>query len=200
MSGDKVIQLSERRGQLDQATHDEIVNSLNQLLAEHYRSQKVLLEAKVGELLSANAALSAKVDRLMAGTSRLLEEMNGVRTGTKDEAFAKVIGDDGGADLPKIQADQAIFYPYTSEDIGSVLGFSATEIGQLLGQMGLRWAGNGEYQEMSRWKIGRTRFWHRDVPERLKIILSEKTADELGIQNSVVRSMFERYQARMAVT
>ena len=55
-----------------------------------------------------------------------MEEMHGVRTGRKAEAFARIGGSDAAPDLPTISADSALVYTLTSGDIAEVLGFHAS--------------------------------------------------------------------------
>ena len=100
-------------------------------------------------------------------------EMKGVRTGKKEEAFARVGASDASPDLPTVSAEAALIYTQTAGEIGKILNFHATQIGLLLGSRGLGWAGNGDYQEPGRHKKDtQTKWWHRDVPARLRIIVT----------------------------
>lgn len=186
---DKVVHLPVRRGA--RAEREEALRTVELSIAAHFREQNELLR----EL---NKSLSEKVQRLTLSVERLVAEMNGVRTGDREDAFARVAAADACADLATVKADVANLYPYTSSKIAKMLGFSANQIGQLLGPKGLGWAGNGDYQEMTRWQEGHPRYWHADVPERLRRILSDTSPEDHGIKNRAVVSMFQRWKATRA--
>lgn len=168
------------------------------MLRDFFTEQKALLERQNALLERQNVRLEEKVSRLLVGMDRLLGEVDAVRNGQQDEAFARIARHDEAADLPTIQADAAVIYPYTSGDIGEQLGLSATQIGTLLGRQGLGWGGKGEYEETTRWKPGRQRYWHKDVPDKLANILLTREPDEFGITNRAIRTMFTRYRTRAA--
>ena len=205
MSNDKVVPIARGGKPVKKQANDDLAQSLGAVVIAHLNQTNSDLKEQLQEVIvanrslaTANSDLSIKVDRLLVGVGRLLDEMNGVRTGDKEEAFARVTGDDEALELPKVQADVALLYPLTSGDIGTRLGFSPQEIGQLLGAKGLSWVGNGDFEELSRWKPGRTRYWHRDVPEKLKVILSNRTPADFGIVNPVVQSIFRRFKERQS--
>ena len=169
--------------------NEAIVEELDLRLAGYFREQAESFQKM-------NADLNAQVKRIMFGLERLLGEVEGVRTGQKEEAFARVTGSDGLPDLPTVSADAALVYTLTSAKIGVILGFTATEIGALLGPKGLGWADNGDYQEVGRWQKGHTKYWHADVPGKLRKILTEHEPGDLGVTNRVAISMFARWKQR----
>ena len=168
---------------------------LAKILQDNFREQTDLIREHNKTLEQQNQVLSDKIGRLLTGMERLLGEVQAVRTGDQEEAFARVARHDEGADiLPSISADFGLLYPHTSEDVGKLLGFCANEVGLLLGQHGLRWNGDGAYTETTRWRKGRQRFWHLDVPAKLKVVLSTRDPDEFGITNKAVRAIFRKYR------
>ncbi|MFC3125089.1 hypothetical protein ACFOD4_08460 [Pseudoroseomonas globiformis] len=184
----KVVHLPRRRAR---PAVDAAVQEVELRIVAHFREQNDLLRQM-------NANLSAQVQRLTSGIERLLGEVSDVRTGRKEEAFAKVGPADASPDLPTVGAvDAALLYTMTSAKIGVALDFNATEIGHLLGPKGLKWSGDSTYQEVGRWEAGHMKYWHHDVPERLKRILTDKTPEELGITSKVAISMFARWKARI---
>lgn len=205
MTGDdgKVAHIADFRPKAEADPVEEVLRAVDLRLAKHFQQQNEvilgrneIIVAQNNRLETLNQQLSDKVSRLLTGMEALLGEVDAVRTGKSDEAFARVARHDEEADLPTIEADAAILYPYTSGEIGAVLGFGATQIGLLLGAQGLKWAGDSAYQEIGRWKDGRQRYWHKDLPERLTRMLLEHEPDEFGIANKSIRSMFVQFRAR----
>lgn len=144
-----------------------------------------------------NNALSDKVQRLTVGIEHLVEEMQGVRTGKKEEAFARVGASDASPDLPTVSAESALIYTLSAADIGELLGFHSSQIGLLLSAGGLGWAGNGDYQELGRHKKrAQTKWWHRDLPAKLRDILDRNRPGQHGIANKAVLAIFRDWQSR----
>lgn len=159
-------------------------------IAGHFREQNEILHSN-------NAQLRDQLQRLTNGVERLVTEMHGVRTGEKDEAFARVAGIDASPDLPTVSAEAALLYTETSKSIGAALGFHASQIGQLLGPAGLGWVGKSEFQELGRkCSQNQTKFWHREVPSRLRVILDANQPHELGVTSPGALSIFRRWQLR----
>jgi len=195
---DNVTHLADYRRKGDEVSGDDVLRvidlKLAAMLRDHFVEQRAMLERQNAMLAEQNNRLEEQVSRLLRGMDRLLCEVGAVRNGQQDEAFARVARHDENADLPTIQADVAVLYPYTSGDIGERLGFNASQVGMLLGAQGLRWVGKGEYEETTRWKKGRQRFWHKDLPDRLADILLNREPDEFGITNKAIQIMFTRYR------
>ncbi|HTV33986.1 MAG TPA: hypothetical protein VME69_12945, partial [Methylocella sp.] len=64
-----------------------------------------------------------------------------------------------------------------------------------LGPKGLGWAGNGDYQEIGRTvSVSQSKFWHREVPQRLKKVLDENDPKKYGIKTKGILTMFQRWQ------
>jgi hypothetical protein len=177
---------------------DEIREIIDLSLTAHFREQNDILREMNGRLTETNGKLIEKVQQLAIGVQRLVNEMDGVRSGDKDEAFARVAATDACADLPTIQADVANIYSLTSTKIGATLGFGHHQIGHLLGPTGLKWAGDGDYQETTRWEEGHPRYWHTDVPNKLREILTKTTPADHNIKNRMVIAMFKQWKDRMA--
>jgi hypothetical protein len=114
----------------------------------------------------------------------------------KDSAYARVARHDEDPDLLRAKADYALEYPYSAAEIGEQLGLKAAQVGLLLGDKSLKWAGNPDYQEMTRWTPTRTRFWHKDIVGKLRDVLWSREPEELGIANKGVRSIFAAYKLR----
>ncbi|WP_437871021.1 hypothetical protein ACSD7O_17470 [Methylorubrum extorquens] len=174
----------------------------NDLLRESNREQAARIREQGERLQDQGERLKEQgemVRRLTRGVELLVGELQGVRTGQREEAFARV-GDSGcSPDLPTVSAEAALVYTHTARTIGDELGFGATQVGILLGAKGLRWAGNGDFQEMGRpTGPGQSKFWHRDVPARLRAILDENNPGKYGIVNGTCLSVFRRWQARKA--
>ncbi|MBS7452572.1 hypothetical protein KHP60_09510 [Microvirga sp. 3-52] len=161
-------------------------------IADHFREQNEILRAH-------NQDQMEQIKRLTTGIERLVGEMHGLRTGKQEEAFARVAASDASADLPTVSAEAALIYVHTAKQIGEQLGFHPSQIGSLLGAKGLKWAGNGDYQE-----IGRTtspshpKFWHRDVPGKVRRILDESRPDRYGITDKSVLAIFRKWKERQA--
>lgn len=156
-------------------------------IAEHFRAQNEILHAN-------NKEQGERIQRLTVGVERLVAEMHGVRTGTQEQAFARVGGMNCDPDLPTVSAEAALFYTYTAKQIGSELGFHSSQIGMLLGPRGLKWAGNGDYQEIGRsTSPGHSKFWHKDVPSHLRRIFDEGKPEKYGITHGAVLSMFRKW-------
>ncbi len=140
-------------------------------------------------------ALHEKVDRLTNGIHRLVEEMHGVRTGKRTEAFARVGGADCSTDLPTVKPDPSLVYPHTAGEIGETLGFKASEIGLLLGPRGLKWADHPDYQETTRRKrASQQRFWVYDMPQRIVAVLNQNDPAGQGITDKAVLAIFRKWQ------
>lgn len=182
----KVFHLpSERRP----PTIEERVRQVESSIASHFREQNELLRL-------ANEAMASRLERLTNGIETLVSEMHGVRTGKKEEAFARVAGLDCKPDLPTVSAEAALVYTLTASQIGEELGFHASQIGLLLGSKGLRWAGNGDYQEIGRTtKASAPKFWHYEVPRRLRAVLDENRPDKLEIKSKAVLAIFRKWEA-----
>lgn len=165
------------------------LRDLELTIAGHFREQNEILHAN-------NADLALKLQRLTNGIECLVSEMHGVRTGKKAEAFARIAGIDADPDLPSVSAEAALVYTETSTSIGDALGFRASQIGQLLGPNGLGWAGNGDYQEVGR-KAGpsASKFWHREVPQRLRVVLDENKPEQHGVIGSGALAVFRKWNA-----
>lgn len=167
---------------------DEVAHEVELSIAGHFREQASLLR-------EINESLSDRVQRLTTGVERLVEEMHGVRTGTREEAFARVAASDACPDLPTVSAEAALIYTLTSDAIGRELGFHSSQIGLLLSHRGLSWAGNGDYQEIGRnTKKSKTKFWHRDVPAHLRRILDESSPEKRGISDKAVLAIFRKWK------
>lgn len=177
---------------------------VGETLAAHFREQNQILRAErqeqsarvqeQGERLQRQGEM---IERLTRGVELLVTELHGLRTGKADEAFARVAGSGASPDLPTVSAEAAVIYTCTAASIGRHLGFRASEIGVLLGAKGLRWAGDGAYQELGR-DVGpnHTKFWHREVPGRLRRILDENNAGRYGITDKSVLAVFRKWKAR----
>lgn len=161
-------------------------------IAAHFREQNALLQEN-------NRSLSDKIQKLTNGVEALVAEMHGVRTGKKDEAFARICGVGTSPDLPTVGAEAALFYIYTAKQIGEKLGFHCSQIGLLLSNKGLGWAGNGDYQEIGRCTSqSQSKFWHREVPDRLRRILDENNPTKYGITTKGVLTIFKKWKERAA--
>lgn len=160
-------------------------------IAAHFSEQNQLLRQN-------NKDLTDQIQRLTNGVENLAQQMDGVRTGKKDEAFARVAGIDARPDLPTVGGEAALYYIYTAKQIGNILGFQASQIGLLLGAKGLGWAGNGDYQEIGRTvSASQSKFWHREVPDRLSKVLHENNPAKHGIKNKSVLSIFRKWQEQL---
>lgn len=159
-------------------------------IANHFREQNQILRDN-------NKELSDQIRRLTTGVESLVREMHGVRTGAKEEAFARVTGVGAAPDLPTVSAEAALIYIYTAKQIGEMLGFHCSQIGFLLSARGLNWVGNGDYQEIGRTTgASQSKFWHREVPDRLRKILDENKPEKYGIREKPILTMFRRWQER----
>jgi hypothetical protein len=94
-------------------------------ISAHFREQNELLRKN-------NTELTDRIQRLTNGVESLVLEMNGVRTGKKEEAFARVANVDSSPDLPSVSAEAALIYIFTAKQIGEKLGFHCSQIGLLL--------------------------------------------------------------------
>ncbi|HEY1506573.1 MAG TPA: hypothetical protein VGF92_19880 [Stellaceae bacterium] len=177
MSEDKKIShIADHRPKVDgeDGLVERIAEALDMKLAQHFQQQNKVLMKSIG---------------------RLVGELDGVRTGKADKAFARVAAADQEADdLPRVEADSALQYPYTAEEIGDLLGLSHHEVGILLGEKGLNWAGNADYQEMSRYKPGRQKFWHESVPQQLKEFLVNPPRDKMENANVRIMAIVRKYR------
>jgi hypothetical protein len=139
--------------------------------------------------------MHSKIDRLTNGIDRLVSEMHGIRTGEKDEAFARVGGFGCTADLPSVKPDAALIYSLTATAIGLQLGFRASEVGVLLGKRGLGWADNADYQEVTRrTRPSSQRYWIGDMVARLTKVLDANDPGALGIQHKAVIAVFRKWR------
>lgn len=122
---DKISHLGQRGRQRPAASEEElaerIAEKIDVRMSRHFQEQNELLKRSV---------------------CRLVEELDGVRRGESDHAFAKIAPIDSDAALPTIEVDASILYPHSGEEIGRMFGLTAAEVGTLLGQHGLDWAGN----------------------------------------------------------
>ncbi|MGD0433575.1 MAG: hypothetical protein ABSA58_21045 [Acetobacteraceae bacterium] len=169
---------------------EQVSEEVELSIAGHIREQNQLLR-------DLNQLLSDKVQRLTTGVEHLVEEMHGVRTGKKEEAFARVGPAGAPPDLPTVSAEAAVIYTHSAEDIGKELGFRASEIGVLLGSRGLCWAGNGDYQELGRHKKkSQQKWWHREVPERLRKVLDAGITANAGTKDKSVLAVFRKWKQR----
>ncbi|MBI1208896.1 MAG: hypothetical protein GC191_16620 [Azospirillum sp.] len=121
----------------DQALIERVADAVDMRLAKHFQSQNELLMASIG---------------------RLIEELDGVRSGAAEHAFDKIASSDCPADISTVRVDPALIYKFTAEEIGKTLGLTATQVGTLLGSRGLNWADDPVYQEVDRFRPGRQRF------------------------------------------
>lgn len=169
----------------------EQLAELGATMSAHFREQNELFR-------QSNAELKDQVKRLLTGIDTLMSEVNGVRTGKKEEAFARIGAAGEGVDLPTVSGEAALFYTQTAGDIAEALGgFNASQIGLLLSARGLGWVGNGDYQEIGRnKKPHQTKFWHRDVPDRLRKILDAGKPEQYGIKQKSVLTIFRKWQER----
>ena len=183
-----VIHLQKRAK--SKSLREQISEDISLSIAAHFREQNEVVRAT-------NNQLSAQVQRLMTGIDRLIGEMDGVRTGKKEEAFARVGSLDESVDLPTVAAEAALLYTFTAAEIGTQLdGLRASQVGLLLSKKGLNWAGDGDYQELSRHKKpSQTRFWHFDVPKRLHKILLENQPAKYGITDKTILTLFRNWNA-----
>lgn len=174
----------------------------NDMLRESNRDQAARIREQGERLQDQGERLKEQgemVRRLTRGVELLVSELQGVRTGKREEAFARV-GDSGCApDLPTVSAEAALVYTHTARTIGDELGFSASQVGTLLGAKGLGWAGNGDHQEMGRpTGPGQSKFWHRDTPTRLRRIFDEGDPGKYGITNGTCLAAFRKWRALRA--
>lgn len=192
----RLVHLPKRRAR--KGLGEEMAQDLEMVIAGHFQEQNKLLREMNAGLQGSNRDLSEKVQRLTVGIERLVGEMHGVRTGTKDEAFARVGSSEAAPDLPTVAAEAAVIYTLTSGEIGADLGgFTASQIGLLLSPRGLGWAGNSAYQELARHKKpSQTKFWHHEVPARLRQILNDGAPEKWGIVNKAVLAIFRIWKAK----
>lgn len=181
-------------------------DELLETISSHFREQNEILRVhnqeqrdRIREQGDRLKEQGERIQRLTNGVERLVAEMHGVRTGKKEEAFARVGGMGAAPDLPTISAEAALIYTQTSKQIGLELGFHASQIGLLLSAKGLRWAGDGDYQEIGRsTSPSHSKFWHREVPERLRRVLDENRPEKYGITDKSVLAVFRRWKERHA--
>jgi hypothetical protein len=165
----------------DEQLIQRITESVDLSISRHFQEQ--------------NDLLRKQNDLLQNSVQRLIQEVDGVRSGRAEEAFAKVAAVNSNADLPTIEADVCLLYPHTATEIGQIIGLSSHEVGTLLGSHGLNWAGDPTYQEMVRHKDGRQKFWHHTVPERLKAMLIAPPNDKISTANRRVRAIVRKFRA-----
>lgn len=175
----KVSHLADRRRakaqceDLDQAMVDKIADALDIRVARHFQHQN---------------------DILLTSIKTLVGELDGVRSGKAEHAFAKVASPGCEADLPTMGVDAAIIYKHTADEIGAELGLTASQVGTLLGPGGLGWAGNPAYQEVDRYKKGRQKFWHWSVPEKLRSVLSAPSGDQIANAAPRIRAIVRKWR------
>ncbi len=175
---DNLFHLPKERGV--KSSKERMLREMELSLASHFREQNELLQAN-------NRELSDKLQLLTNSVERLVHEMDGVRTGRSEEAFAESVAASATPDLPTVSAEAALFYIYTAGQIGGQLGFHCSQIGLLLGPKGLKWAGEGTYQEIGRTtNPSHSKFWHKEVPERLRRILNEGDPEKYEIKTKAV--------------
>jgi hypothetical protein len=183
-----------RKPRAQRLTHQQ---DLTSPILSHFREQHESLLEQNRRLIESHEAMHAKIDRLTNGIDRLVQEMHGIRTGAKDEAFARVAGFGCPADLPTVRPEAALIYTLTAAEIGAQLGFRASEIGALLGQRGLKWADNSDFQEITRRKRdSQTRYWVADMPRRLSQILDTNNPSHFAIQEKAVLAIFRKWARR----
>ncbi len=190
MATDNVFHLppSRRPKTLQERVKEQVESSV----AAHFREQNELLQAN-------NKDLADRLQRLTTGIECLIGEMHGVRTGKKEEAFARIAGLDASPDLPTVSAEAALVYTLTASQIGEQLGFHPTQIGLLLGAKGVRWVGNGDYQEIGRTtKATASKYWHFEVPTRLAKILDDGDPEKFSITSKSVLAIYRRWKERKA--
>ena len=159
-------------------------------ISEHFRKQNEML-------MNNNCKLNEQLKRLTNGVECLAKEMHGFRTGKSEEAFARVAGVDASPDLPTVSAEAALIYTLTAAQIGAELGFHSSQIGLLLSPKGLGWAGNGDYQEIGRTiNPSHSKFWRREVPARLCVVLDEGRPEKLNIKAKAVLTIFRKWGER----
>jgi hypothetical protein len=190
-AGARVFHLPPRR-ERSRSLEERVKHEVENVVAAQFREQNELLRAS-------NKDLSDRLQRLTNGVELLVAEMQGVRTGKKEEAFARIAGLDCDPDLPTVCAEAALYYTLTAADIGERLGFHSSQIGLLLGPKGIGWAGNGDYQEISRNKRpSASKFWHFEVPDRLIKVLDENDPAKHGVRNKAVLAIFRRWHEKKA--
>lgn len=183
-----VLHLPRRR--VERSNSEERMLEMELAVASHFRDQNEILRSN-------NRELKEQLQRLTNGVERLVGEMHGVRTGTKERAFARICGKDGSPDLPTVRGEAALWYTHTASTIGRELGFHSSQIGLLLGSKGLNWAGNGDYQEIGRaTSISQSKFWHEEVPDLLRAILDENDPGKYRITSKVVLTIFRKWKDR----
>lgn len=154
------------------------------------------LVERIGEMLDSRLAahFQEQNDMLKTSVGKLIQELDGVRRGEADSAFARVADPGCTPDLPTVAVDSSVLYPHSAAEIGEILGLSANEVGTLLGTRGLGWVDNPKYMECDRYKPGRTRFWHRDVPALLEDILTNPPVDRLRDINPRIKAIFRKFR------
>jgi len=185
---DNVHHLPKRRKPLSK--QEALFHEFDRSIAGHFREQNQQLQ-------NLNQDLAEKIQRLTNGVERLVAEMHGIRTGDKEEAFARVGPTGAAPDLPTVAGEAALHYIFTAAQIGQKLGFHASQIGLLFSDKGLKWAGKGEYQEIGRTtKPSQSKFWHLEVPDRLRKVLDENQPAKYGITNKAVLTIFRKWGER----
>ena len=159
----------------EQLLVERLAEAVDMKLAQHFQSQNQLLITSIG---------------------RLITELDGVRSGKAEHAFAKIAPPDCAAELPTVAVDSAIIFTHTAAEIGEMLGLNANQVGTLLGPRGLKWAGNPLYQEVDRYKPGRQRFWHRDVPHLLEQLLRSPSPNSVRGLDSRVKVIARKWRAK----
>ncbi len=189
MSADKIVHLRPKIS--DEQDLDDWKNT-----AKHMIAQNAELLAKLDDQSGKLDAQSIAIGRLLRSVDILTSEMHDYRTGKKQEAYARLARHDEEGDLLTAKADPALTYPHASTEIGAMLEMAAPRVGRLLGPDGLKWADNSDYQETTRYKPGRMRFWHKDIVPKLKDILLNREPDEFGITKKDVRAIFANYKTQ----
>lgn len=191
-SDETIIHLPKRRSR--KSSHEDLKEHIDLSVAKYFREQNLLLLEMNKRISEENRSISDKVQRLTTGIERLLNEMHGMRTGKKSEAFARVGGADAPPDLPTVSAESAVIYTLTAKDIGQELDIHSSQIGLLLSAKGLNWAGIGDYQEINR-NQRRTlpKFWHHELPDKLRKILGENLPECHEIKDAAILAIFRKW-------
>lgn len=175
----------------------DLPKSLELSLVNNFREQNEMLSEQNRTLKYSVRDMHSRLDRLTNGLDRLVGEMHGIRTGKRDEAFARVAETGAAADLPTVRPDATLIYGVTATDIGDQLGFRPSEIGLLLSARGLGWADNPDYQEITRRKRATSqRFWVNDMALRLSKVLDENEPDRRGVRDKATLAIFRKWKER----
>ena len=107
----QVVHMAPFRGR--RSSSSAIRQDLELALVGHFREQNENLNEQNQALKESVQEMHSKLDRLTNGLDRLVSEMHGIRTGKREEAFAR-IGEIGSSiDLPTVRPDAALIYGLT---------------------------------------------------------------------------------------